>query len=113
MYSTCFKQMSIIHNESFDEKIITEYKDAVRASALKAMKALITACQDFEYAIDESLIEAAEALDDLGEEVYLKINKVWTPQIAEYIKKLWTDESIRKAYQRNNEFQVRCVLAFL
>lgn len=103
--STVFKQMSIIHNEGFDEKTINEYKQAVRANALKAMKSLITACQEFEYPIDEKLVEIAEELDALDEDVYLKIQSHWTKKMANGIKSLWADESIQKAHGRNNEFQ--------
>jgi signal recognition particle receptor subunit beta len=103
--STCFKQMSLIHNEGFDEKIINEYKFAVRANALRGMKALIDACKEFEYPIDERLVAAAEELDGFDDDVYMRMQTVWNKRIAKHIKDLWADESIRKAYARNNEFQ--------
>jgi guanine nucleotide-binding protein G(o) subunit alpha len=97
--------MSIIHNEGFDEKTVSEYKSAVRGNALRAMKSLISACQEFEYPIDEKLVDVAEEMDAMDEDVYLKITTVWNKKIANGIKNLWEDESIRKAYARNNEFQ--------
>jgi len=105
--STCFKQMSLIHNEGFDEKIIDEYKSAVRSNTVLGMKALIDACKDFEYPIDERLIPAAEEFDNMDDsDIQLKINTIWNKKIAKYIKDLWTEDSIRKVYQRNNEFQI-------
>jgi guanine nucleotide-binding protein G(i) subunit alpha len=99
--------MSLIHTEGFDEKIIDEYKSAVRSNTVLGMKALIDACKDFEYPIDERLIPAAEEFDNMDDsDIQLKINTIWNKKIAKYIKDLWTEDSIRKVYQRNNEFQI-------
>lgn len=97
----------MIHNEGFDEKIIDEYKSNVRANVVLGMKALIDACKDFEYPIDERLVPVAEEFDNMEEsEILLRIDSIWNKKIAKYIKDLWTEESVRKAYLRNNEFQV-------
>jgi len=103
--STMFKQMNIIHDEGFDQNLILDYIGFIRSNCLKAIKALITGCSQLEIPIEDKHKELAEKYDSYEEDIYLKIGTVWDRTMADEIVELWSDEGIKKAYLRNNEFQ--------
>jgi hypothetical protein len=100
-----FKQMNIIHDEGFDPSLIIDYIGFIRSNCLKAIKALITGCSALNIAIEDKHKELAEKFDAFEEDIYLKIGTVWDNQMARDIVELWSDEGIKKAYNRRNEFQ--------
>jgi len=101
--STIAKQMKIIHLEGFttDEKL--SYKNIIYNNIIGSMKTLITAAQNFGYAIKrQDLADAVKGADTV----------TFTPELTDTMKQLWKDEGIQQAYARQSEFQLNDSAAY-
>jgi len=104
--STIAKQMKIIHLQGFTAEERSTYKTIIYNNVITSMKALITAAQSMGFSV--SAKEAAERIKN-AEPAYGNIS---LEELAPDIKTLWKDESIRKAYSRQSEFQLNDSAAY-
>mmetsp|Transcript_9591 Transcript_9591/g.13203 ORF Transcript_9591/g.13203 Transcript_9591/m.13203 type:complete len:356 (+) Transcript_9591:128-1195(+) len=100
--STIAKQMRIIHLEGFPESERLTYKSIIFNNVYSSMKALVNACNDLKIQISPNNMAAAHRIaDDLQ-----YFTGTLTKDIASDIKALWADEGIKRAFERQNEFQL-------
>jgi len=99
--STIAKQMKIIHLDGFPEKERLSYKTIIYSNVFLSLHALINATKDMNIPLtSESATAAARFADEPS------LVESLSPEIAKDIKCLWSDPGIRKAYERQNEFQL-------
>lgn len=96
--STVVKQLKLIYNKKPTKSEMITTGDSLHQNVIDCMKALIWACQKFEYAFDPEDQKTADlilAYDD-GNRISL--------ELGESITRLYNSESIKKAKSREDEF---------
>eukprot|EP01120_Amphizonella_sp_Union-15-10_P005983 TRINITY_DN1850_c0_g1_i1.p1 TRINITY_DN1850_c0_g1~~TRINITY_DN1850_c0_g1_i1.p1 ORF type:complete len:349 (+),score=66.42 TRINITY_DN1850_c0_g1_i1:58-1104(+) len=98
--STFARQMKFLYRERFSESDKQKFTMILKSNALVMMRHLINGAQQKGYQIDQKLLPMAQAVIDA---------KDLTPEIGEYIRLLWMDNSIRKMHERGSELsQLSC-----
>jgi len=98
--STIFKQMKILYGAGFDENERISFRRYIWSNIVESMKAICDACFGFGYANE---IEDQEAFDGIMKVSY---SEELTPEIGQWIKRLWEEEPIQSTWERRSEFQV-------
>jgi GTPase SAR1 family protein len=107
--STIAKQMKIIHLSGFPENERLSYKSIIYNNIFVSMKALVGACEDLNIPIaDESNKAIASRI--LDDPTYF--TGVLNKQMAKEIGGLWNDPAVKKAYDRQSEFQLNDSAAY-
>jgi GTPase SAR1 family protein len=104
--STIAKQMKIIHLQGFTTEERMTYKTIIYNNVISSMKALITAAQNFGFAIRAK--EAAERVKN-AEPAYGSFS---LEDIRADILALWKEDAIKSAYARQNEYQLNDSAAY-
>ncbi|XP_017482889.1 PREDICTED: guanine nucleotide-binding protein subunit alpha homolog [Rhagoletis zephyria] len=102
--STFLKQMRIIHGINFEPELIREYQYVIYQNVLRGMQVLIDARQKLEIPWENN-----ERENDANYAKLIECSKVEIDnfiQWAPYIRRLWQDRGIRRAYERRREFQI-------
>ncbi|XP_014088630.1 guanine nucleotide-binding protein subunit alpha homolog [Bactrocera oleae] len=102
--STFLKQMRIIHGINFEPELIREYQYVIYQNVLRGMQVLIDARQKLEIPWENNERENDANYAKLIECSNVEIDNFiqWSP----YIRRLWQDRGIRRAYERRREFQI-------
>ncbi|XP_053959321.1 guanine nucleotide-binding protein subunit alpha homolog [Anastrepha obliqua] len=102
--STFLKQMRIIHGINFEPELIREYQYVIYQNVLRGMQVLIDARQKLEIPWENNERENDANYAKLIECCNVEIDNFiqWAP----YIRRLWQDRGIRRAYERRREFQI-------
>ncbi|XP_067620401.1 guanine nucleotide-binding protein subunit alpha homolog [Eurosta solidaginis] len=102
--STFLKQMRIIHGISFEPELIREYQYVIYQNVIRGMQVLIDARQKLEIPWENNERENDANYAKLIESSKVEIDNFiqWAP----YIRRLWQDRGIRRAYERRREFQI-------
>jgi len=103
--STFLKQMRIIHNKNYDMTAQLEFRKIIYQNVIKGMKVLVDANRKLDIGM------ADPANRTLGEQLLLfdndsSIDNEMFPQFKSMLASLWSDEGIKTAYKRRNEFQL-------
>lgn len=106
--STFLKQMKIIHGQEFSDHAMHEYRTVVFNNIVKGMRVLIDArkklCIPWEDESRENQANFVFAYDGT-----VKLDTKEFSQYVQPIKSLWSDASIRDAFDRRREFQLVCI----
>ncbi|XP_012250523.1 guanine nucleotide-binding protein subunit alpha homolog isoform X1 [Athalia rosae] len=103
--STFLKQMRIIHGVKFEPEVVKEYRHIIYQNIIKGMKVLVDARDKLKIAWEDP------KNFDVGYQL-LKIENTMmldTRLFLRYVpnlKSLWSDASIKKAFDRRREFQL-------
>ncbi|KAJ3431237.1 guanine nucleotide-binding protein g(o) subunit alpha [Anaeramoeba flamelloides] len=99
--STIFKQMKLLHLNGFDESEKKDFKQHIHSNAIESIQVLIKGMKtlNFEFT-NERNIELSEKINDI------KYSQELTQEIAQSIKSIWEDQSIRQTFQVSNQFQL-------
>jgi GTPase SAR1 family protein len=106
--STIFKQMKILYGQGFSEETRLEWKEAIQQNAMNVMQAVCDAVVTMGFQDEIVNREAFNKILELQPEHDLSVREL-TPEVAEAINTLWTDErdvGIKKAWERRSEYQV-------
>jgi GTPase SAR1 family protein len=99
--------MKIMHNNGFSKDECQGYRETVHGNLLKAIKALTEAARNFDIPLEEpDNIARADKVMEIDDEMILTVQKIWSPDFAHDIEKLWKDHGIQKTFARRNEFQL-------
>jgi len=105
--STIAKQMKIIHLDGFSKDERQTYKSIIYNNVLTSMKSLINATNDLKIPLEgESKAVARRILEN--ESSYGSL----PTDLVNDIKNLWADQSIKKVYDRQAEFQLNDSAAY-
>jgi len=107
--STIAKQMKIIHLHGFTQEECVQYKAIIYTNIVVSMKALANAAFEMKIPLAEKNQGAATKIRE-SDANYFSGNL--TKETAAEIKALWQDEGIKKAYSRQNEFQLNDSAAY-
>lgn len=102
--STIAKQMKIIHQDGFTDEELMSYVPLIHQNAFGGMKILVKACEDLGIKIKDKKNRSLKNKFLEDESDYFKGEL--TPTIASDIASLWSDEGIKKAFERRSEFQL-------
>jgi len=108
--TTIQKQIKMLYLNGFNEEEKLAYKLPVYNNVCVCMRALIKACDEFEYELDN---KAREACSIITKDEYDTIESDLTTEFIESIQLLWSNESIQKTYARQAEFQLYDCTAYL
>eukprot|EP01103_Thecamoeba_quadrilineata_P008669 TRINITY_DN183_c1_g1_i1.p1 TRINITY_DN183_c1_g1~~TRINITY_DN183_c1_g1_i1.p1 ORF type:complete len:358 (-),score=74.80 TRINITY_DN183_c1_g1_i1:188-1240(-) len=100
--STIAKQMRIIYLSGFLEEERKSYRSIIFSNTISSMRILIEAARDLGIALREENHEIAAKL--LGLEEYFSDSM--SPEVAGFIKTLWTDPGVQETFSRSAEFQL-------
>jgi GTPase SAR1 family protein len=99
--------MRIILQQGYTKEELLEFKETVYVNIIKNMKSLVDAVKRFNYPLSsEENEKRAARVAAIEDNMLLSVNKVWSSDLAKDIEHLWSDDSIKKAYKRKNEFQI-------
>jgi len=107
--STIAKQMKIIHLHGFTQEECVQYKAIIYTNIVVSMKALANAAFEMKIPLAEKNQGAANKIRE-SDANYFSGNL--TKETAAEIKALWQDDGIKKAYSRQNEFQLNDSAAY-
>jgi len=102
--STIAKQMKIIHLKGFTEEEKTFYKALIYSNTVNSMKTLINATRELVPPIELEPANVPLAQKILADASFA--SGELTKALAQDILTLWKDKGIKKAYTRQNEFQL-------
>ena len=103
--STFVKQMKIIHGDVFDEKLLEEYKQTIYSNILRGMKVLVDAREKlFIPWADEGNSVYAEHLLSHKNDSQSNLTPKEFSLFASSVYALWSDDGIKTAFDRRNEF---------
>jgi len=105
--STVAKQMKIIHLDGFSKDERLTYKSIIYNNVIASMKSLINATNDLQIPLSEPNKGPAKKLLE-NESSYGSL----PADLVRDVKALWADNAIRKAYERQAEFQLNDSAAF-
>jgi len=106
--STVAKQMKIIHLQGFTNEERLTYKSIIHNNVISSMKTLVNMTNDLGISLGKNVLNSAERLKNSD----IQFSGNLTPEIAQDIKILWTDQGIRVAYSRQSEFQLNDSAAY-
>lgn len=101
--STITKQMKIIFLKGFTKEERESYRDIIHSNIIMAMRAIVNAAD--RLGADSIQGDLRTKADMFTTNEILFEQKV-TPEIAEAVKALWAEESVRDLFQRANEYQL-------
>ena len=90
----------IFYSLGFSEEERMSFRRYIWSNIVESMKAICDACFGFGYANE---IEDQEAFDGI---MKISYSEDLTPEIGQWILRLWQDETIQKTWERRSEFQV-------
>eukprot|EP01128_Nolandella_sp_AFSM9_P002354 TRINITY_DN1271_c0_g1_i1.p1 TRINITY_DN1271_c0_g1~~TRINITY_DN1271_c0_g1_i1.p1 ORF type:complete len:356 (+),score=107.12 TRINITY_DN1271_c0_g1_i1:105-1172(+) len=96
--STIAKQMKILHLAGFSSEEKNLFVSAIHTNIYQSMRSLTQAAERYGFDVEPEIGDAFEA-------PYLK-NPILSPEFGEYIRTLWKDPGIQRAYNKRNEFQL-------
>ncbi|RZF42697.1 hypothetical protein LSTR_LSTR001492 [Laodelphax striatellus] len=103
--STFLKQMKIIHGLKFEPELVKEYQQVIYQNIVKGMKVLVDARDKLR--IPWEYPENSECGSHL---LKFENNTVLESRLflefAPYLRSLWVDSGIRRAFERRREFQL-------
>jgi len=98
--STIFKQMKVINKNGYSEKERKEFTGIVYSNVLVSMESMMEAFDKLEVDMPGDLKTLADKFeDDKGDEKL-------TPEMGEYLKKMWDHPGTQEMYKRRNEYQL-------
>jgi guanine nucleotide-binding protein subunit alpha-12 len=103
--STFLKQMRIIHNKNYDITAQLDFRKVIYQNIIKGMKVLVDANRKLGIPLSNPTNK------QLGEQLLLfdsdsNIDNQMFPQFKTMLSSLWTDQGIKTAFLRRNEFQL-------
>ncbi|XP_023343117.1 guanine nucleotide-binding protein subunit alpha-12 [Eurytemora carolleeae] len=103
--STFLKQMRIIHNVNYDVTAQIEFRKIIYQNIIKGTKVLVDAQRKLGIPLSNPENHA------LGSQLLLfdnfaELNNKTFPEFESMISSLWSDEGIKRAYNRRNEYQI-------
>lgn len=96
--STVVKQLKLIYRQKPTKAEMRTVGDSLHQNVIDCMKALIWACQKFEYAFDEEDQKTADLVLNYDEGNRISL------ELGESITRLYNSESCKKAKRREDEF---------
>ncbi|XP_017771838.1 PREDICTED: guanine nucleotide-binding protein subunit alpha homolog [Nicrophorus vespilloides] len=103
--STFLKQMRIIHGIKFEQDLIREYQQIIYQNVVRGMKVLVDARDKLAIPWgDTSNVAVGLELLHFNNNQIIDVNRF--TQFVPMLKKLWSDNGIRRAYERRREFQL-------
>ncbi|KFB39957.1 AGAP009457-PA-like protein [Anopheles sinensis] len=103
--STFLKQMRIIHGINFEPELIREYQHVIYQNIVKGMQVLCDARDKLDIPWEDPKSQQAANKAILFHSGCLLAAEQFN-QYVPYIRILWRDGAIRKAYDRRREFQI-------
>jgi len=98
--STIFKQMKLLYGQGFTDNDRRDWVPKIRMGAVSAMKAVCAATSKLGLDISPNSVEAFTRVTNADERAPLSL------AIANSIKILWQDQSIKETWKRRSEYQV-------
>ena len=96
--STVVKQLKMIYNKKPTKQEMITTGDSLHQNVIDCMKALIYACEKFEYPYDEEDQKTADLILNYDEGNRISL------ELGESITRLYNSDSMKKAKQREDEF---------
>ncbi|KAK2724737.1 guanine nucleotide-binding protein G(q) subunit alpha-like [Artemia franciscana] len=101
--STFIKQMRIIHGKGYSDEDRSGFKKLVFQNIFEVIQSIIRAMESLQIDYEESgCIDKARAVNEVDSG---KVTTFESPYVK-YIKELWNDLGVKKAYERRREYQV-------
>ncbi|KAK2701571.1 guanine nucleotide-binding protein G(q) subunit alpha-like [Artemia franciscana] len=101
--STFIKQMRIIHGDGYSDEDRSCFKKLVFQNIFEVMQSMIRAMESLQIDYEESgSIDKARAVSEVDRK---KVTTFESPYVK-YIKELWNDLGVKKAYERRREYQL-------
>jgi len=108
--TTIQKQIKMIYLDGFTEEEMSSFRLPVFNNVCVCMRALIKAVNEFEYELDD---KAKEACSIITKDEYDTIESDLPTEFIDSVKLLWSNDSIKKAYDRQAEFQLYDCASYL
>jgi guanine nucleotide-binding protein G(i) subunit alpha len=100
--STIAKQMKILYLRGFTEAEKRPYKEIIFSNIIMSMRSLVLAVEKFGETFDEENKDCAR----LFKSNTILFEQTVTPEIADAIRNLWSDPSVKKVFSKANRFQL-------
>ncbi|TFL06491.1 heterotrimeric G-protein alpha subunit, GPA2-like protein [Pterulicium gracile] len=98
--STILKQMRLIHRVPFSVQEIESYRQLVFNNLTHSIKYLLDAMEDMELKLSEENLPYVDLVEEAKD---IKDSEPFPTSYHQPLQSLWTDPSVRKAWERGNE----------
>ncbi|KAI3640249.1 hypothetical protein MIR68_001127 [Amoeboaphelidium protococcarum] len=102
--STIVKQMRICFMNGYSKDELLSVKPIICKNIYDSIKALIEACQRFEYQFENP--ECVEIARQLTGVKYSAMDATINKPTGDMIKAVWIDAAVKRAFERSNEFYI-------
>ncbi|GHJ90044.1 hypothetical protein NliqN6_6446 [Naganishia liquefaciens] len=99
--STVLKQMRLIHNVTFTEEEIEDYRQLVFDNIVNGMKLIIDAMDEWEISVEPSNRKFIALVDNPPD---IQEGQVFPAEYREPLERLWKDRGVQHACARGNEY---------
>ncbi|PAV61455.1 hypothetical protein WR25_11308 isoform B [Diploscapter pachys] len=104
--STVLKQMQILHSNGFTEEEVNEKRAIVYNNTVSSMCTILKAMDNvLHLPLEDSDKQRDKAIvlkvQDMGEE-----SEPLTDEVSKAVQSLWSDPSVKKAYEMRSEYQL-------
>jgi len=105
--STIFKQLKVIYGNGFTESELKGFIPEMKENMMEGMLSILKASERFDVTYDKSQGDFIQTLLDYYEDDdVVDINKIFTTDFANKLKKLWNTDQTKKILENRNQLQL-------